>query len=495
MKGFLTQFRLSLVLHFRNRMALIYGYVFPVMFLVAVWVLYRHERVPIARHLGELLTIGVLGGACFGLPTTLVSERERGVWRRYRLAPSSTAAIVGSTMTARYVLLLSAGLLQILLAMAIGMPAPAHLFGMVIAFTCVAFAFLGLGLLIAAMADTVPAVQALGQSIFLPMLIIGGVAVPLASLPVWAQHVSAFFPGRYAVEALQASAIGGGIADAPFALMALLAIGLAGMIGGGRLFRWDAGERFAARPGKGWVAVAIAGWAAVGLVAESRGRVRIAAPAADAAAVPAAPIPPPPTESRSDVPVAPARTPEPSLPPAVTPPARTAAPVVEPWRALTRAQIDAQIEKQVDFSRLPPDDGVVTPIAPPDEEPEAEIVDELERIRLRLPTWKPGQVRDPVQRVRNYLFVAIVPDIYQMPIERFVPHLVFSHLQATTAEDDLVKIVYWIARHPAEGDDAALDELHAFGLGNGPSDANEVHDRTQIYALKLLGRLVGRIRN
>ena len=97
MNGFLEQLRLSLVLHFRNRMALFYGYLFPTIFLVAFWVLYRHERVPIARHLGELLTIGVLGGACFGLPTTMVSERERGVWRRYRLAPVATWSVVAST--------------------------------------------------------------------------------------------------------------------------------------------------------------------------------------------------------------------------------------------------------------------------------------------------------------------------------------------------------------------------------------------------------------
>ena len=58
------------------------------------------------------------------------------------------------------------------------------------------------------MADNVPAVQALGQCIFLPMLIIGGVAVPLESLPDWAQHVAAFFPGRYAVEALRATVMG-----------------------------------------------------------------------------------------------------------------------------------------------------------------------------------------------------------------------------------------------------------------------------------------------
>ena len=82
------------------------------------------------------------------------------------------------------------------------------------AFTCVAFAFIGLGLVIAMMADNVPAVQALGQCIFLPMLIIGGVAVPLASLPDWAQRLSAFFPGRYAVEALQACVTGDGLGAA-----------------------------------------------------------------------------------------------------------------------------------------------------------------------------------------------------------------------------------------------------------------------------------------
>ena len=57
---------------------------------LAFYVLYRYEKVPLARHMGELLTVTILGGACFGLPTTMVSERERGVWRRYRLAPVAT---------------------------------------------------------------------------------------------------------------------------------------------------------------------------------------------------------------------------------------------------------------------------------------------------------------------------------------------------------------------------------------------------------------------
>ena len=474
---------------------------------MAFWVLYRHERVPIARHLGELLTIGVLGGACFGLPTTMVSERERGVWRRYRLAPVATWSVVTSTVTARYVLLLTAGLLQIVLAMAIGMPAPAHVFGLWVAFTCVAFAFLGLGLVIAMMADNVPAVQALGQCIFLPMLIIGGVAVPLASLPDWAQHLSAFFPGRYAVDALQANATGSGLAQTPFSLLALLVIGAAGSVAGAMLFRWDAGERFAARAGKGWVAVAIAAWVAVGVAAESRGGVQIRRPAdsvttqpprrrrSAATVLPAAPAPPdaarraPIDRASAASPIPPSRQGRSGEAGSKSPSAPGAAAGPEQWRAVTLQQIEADII----FTRLPPDDGVVTPIAPPDEDPEPELVAELDVIRNRLPAWKPGLVDDPVQRVRNHLFVAIVPDLFQLPIERFVPHIVFDRLQETIPKADLIKILYWIATHPAEGDDKALDDLHSLGLGNGPNEPEEVRDRTAIYAVKLLGRLIGKI--
>src|SRR6187551_2103139 len=107
MNALLLQVRTSLRLHVRNPMALIYAYAFPTIFLIAFWVLYRYDRVPLVRHMGELLTVTVLGGACFGLPTTLVSERERGVWRRYRLAPVSTAALVSSTVLARYCILVT----------------------------------------------------------------------------------------------------------------------------------------------------------------------------------------------------------------------------------------------------------------------------------------------------------------------------------------------------------------------------------------------------
>lgn len=522
MRGTLQQLAVTLRLHFRNRMGLLYGYLFPVIFLVAFWVLYRHDDVPLARHMGELLTVTVLGGACFGLPTTLVSERERGVWRRYRLAPVSIGALVASTILGRYFILLTAGVLQVALAMAVGMPLPRHPFDLWVAFTLVSFAFLGLGLVIAAMADNVPAVQALGQCIFLPMLIIGGVAVPLYVLPEWAQHVSAFFPGRYAVQALQSAVTG--LPDARFSMFALLVIGLAGVVAGAMMFRWDAQQRFAASPGKAWIAVALGAWIGVGFLAEADERV-ITRPASRpaTAATRVDPEPPPiapvltpqeraaterPAKELDRVPSAKLpqgarshptgpRTPDlgsrtapsaaaPSVAPVTSPSAPPASAPVAPWRGVTMDDIT----RPTTFAGLPPDEGVVTPMAPADEEPDPIVAKQLERLREKLLEWEPGLVEDPVQRVRNYLYVAVVPDMFQIPIERYVPWIVLERLQEEFIREDLIKLLYWVARRPYEGDESAIDHLRPLGLQNGPDDIDELRRRTSIYARKLLRRVL-----
>ena len=301
------QLAMALRLHFRNKLAIIYSYLFPTLFLLAFWVLYRYDQVPLARHIGELLTVTALGGACFGLPTSLVSERERGVWRRYRLAPVRTGQIVASTLVARYALLVLAAVLQLTLAMALGMPLPRHPVELWLAFTAVAIAFLGLGMVIAMLANTVPAVQALGQCIFLPMLIIGGVAVPLASLPPWAQRVASYFPGRYAVDAIQSTVTGPGLGAAGFSVVALLVIGAAGCLAGARMFRWDSQHRLATGA-YGWLAVALAAWVGVGLAADARG-IGTAPPTEARATQPAVvPVPTPAPEPSST------RAPEPRVP-------------------------------------------------------------------------------------------------------------------------------------------------------------------------------------
>jgi ABC-2 type transport system permease protein len=441
----------------------------------------------------------VLGGACFGLPTTLVSEREKGVWRRYRLMPVPVGTLVASTIAARYVLVVTAGLLQLGLAMLIGMPRPQHPFDLWVAFTVVAFAFLGCGLVIAMMADTVPAVQALGQTIFLPMLIIGGIAVPIASLPDWAQHASMFFPGRYAVETLQACVTGEGLGSALFGVLALLVIGTAGCAAGAMMFRWDEHERFATRRERAWVVVALAAWAAVGGAAEFRGQVATTTAASSASPLTSST----PTDVVIDSSTGPIQTlratpaevaagarPSPG-PPAATSPKpepRSVSSRKHPasWQAVSQEDIDADLT----FDRLPPDGGVITPIASAEQHPDPSTADSVAAIAQALLQWAPGLVAEPVQRVRNLLYVAAVPDLLMMDTERYVPAVVYQRIQEQTERSDLIKILYWIAVHPFDGEDQAVDDMASLGLPPASAtNAEDVRARAAVYGVKLLGRI------
>jgi ABC-type transport system involved in cytochrome c biogenesis permease component len=448
---------LGLRLNFRNRMAILYGYLFSLIFLVAFWAIYRNDPVPLALHVGQFLTVTVLGGACFGLPTTIVGERERGVWRRYVLAPVPRAVFIISILTARYVLLITAALLQLALGLAFGMPLPLHLFDLWLGFSLVSFAFMALGLVIAMLVDNVPAVQALGQCIFLPMLMIGGVAVQLESLPAWAQHIAAFFPGRYAVDVLQASATGTGLSRVGFDFLALGLIGLAGSIAAAGMFRWD--KSFV--PNKIWVAVALGMWLVVGGLAELQDRITVQS-----------------VQDTQDVGTARNYMASKSAPPPQT-----------SWRDVSDADYD-----KIAFDHLPPDTGIIAPVSRADEVPDSVIMPELDCIRDALPGWASGSVADPVQRARNLLTIAAVPDILQMEqVERFVPRLVFARLQAVIPPRDLPKILYWIAMHPDDGDDAAIHQLQAFGLPDVTGPTKAARGRIMLYAFKLLGRLTGHI--
>jgi hypothetical protein len=440
--GLLQHLLFTLRLNFRSKQALIYGYLVPIFFLFAFGTLF-HGKQP----MGQLLTISVLGGACFGMPTAMVADRERGVWRRYRLLPTATGGLVISTMVARYLIVASAAIMQILLARWIyGTDFPLHPFQLLVAFTFVAFSFEAMGLVIAAAADNVPAVQALGQAIFLPVIIIGGVGVPLSTLPAWAQKVAGFFPGRYAVEAMQPCFdLAGKGCLAPFSLGALTVIGIAGCIAGGKLFRWDANQQVA-KSARLWVMLAVASWIAVGSAAAATGHLK--------------PVRVVTTQSIQSS--------------------------HGPWDNVTDEMIGA-----IRFEGLPPDNGVTNPLAPSATGlPVAEEQERMDQIIAKLQTWPAGHSGNDGQRVRNYLSAASVADYTQDALEGPIARAVFDRLQEDFDKDELIHILAWIITNRDQGtiiDDAPYLDIH------GPVNEDTVRERSQIYAQKLLGRLLGKL--
>ncbi|MFA5057299.1 MAG: ABC transporter permease [Opitutaceae bacterium] len=436
--GLLQHLLLTLRLNFRSRQAMIYGYLVPVFFLLAFGSVFRSDTPLLLHQMGQLLTISILGGACFGLPTALVAERERGVWRRYRLLPVSTGSLVTGTLVARLIIVGLAALLQIALARLIyGTPLPLHPVQAGAAFLLVASSFLGLGLLVAALADDVPAVQALGQCLFLPMIMIGGVGVPLAVLPLWAQRVAGFMPGRYAVDVLQRCwSEPQGLHGSGFSLAALAVIGAAAGSAGSSLFRWEAG-RSIGRPARVWVAAALLSWIAVGLTAVLTGR----------------------------------------LPPVL--------PEGAAYEAITDVQINT-----ITYQDLPGDNEFVTPLAPPFKNPADRAA--VDGFAAKLKTWAPAHLDDAGQSIRNLVGVAAIADVSQDSREGKIARVVFEQLQTDFDPDQLRRALAWILLCPDDG--TVINNVPELGLRRHPPRV-AIRSRSVLYAGKFLGRLVGKIRD
>ena len=78
------------------------------------------------------------------------------------------SSLVASTVLLRYFIVITAGLLRACPGDGYGNAVPRHPWQLGLAFTFVAFAFLGLGLVVATIADNVPSVKALGSASSFP---------------------------------------------------------------------------------------------------------------------------------------------------------------------------------------------------------------------------------------------------------------------------------------------------------------------------------------
>ena len=85
-------------------------------------------------------------------------------------------------------------------------------------------------------------------------------------------------------------------------------------------------------------------------------------------------------------------------------------------------------------------------------------------------------------------------DVLQTPIERFAPLEIYDRLEQDVPREQLIQALFWVALHPMDGDDSAIGQLPILGLNYGGVDVEETRNRAAFYAVKLLGRLTGKIK-
>jgi ABC-2 type transport system permease protein len=252
----LTKVRLRLAL--RNRAFFFFSLVMPMIFLFGAGGFLRHgPRQYIPYVLGAVLTTTVMG-SFWGLSVQLVSFREQGILRRFRLAPVGAGPMLASSIISNYFMSIPVVLFEIFVCRwAFHVQTWGNVWAIFLLVTIGSATFSALGLIVASVTNTMQETQMINNLIWMGFLFLSGATIPLAIFPQWLQRVALFIPAQYLATGLESATTNLATYYEVLQDSAALILGLLVAFEiSRRLFRWEP-EAKAPRSAKLWVLAAL----------------------------------------------------------------------------------------------------------------------------------------------------------------------------------------------------------------------------------------------
>jgi ABC-2 type transport system permease protein len=204
----LTMDRMRLAL--RSRPFIFFSLAMPLVFLFVFCGLFARifwhgNPGGVQFQFGSVLGLTVMG-SFWGLSIQLVTFREMGILRRYRLAPVGAGAILASSILSNYFLTLPTVVIEYVVARyVLHMNAWGNLLSIWILVTLGSITFASLGLIVASVTSTMQTTQVVNNLIWFAFLFLSGSTLPLQILPHWLRNVSWFLPATYLVTGFQSA--------------------------------------------------------------------------------------------------------------------------------------------------------------------------------------------------------------------------------------------------------------------------------------------------
>ena len=258
----------------RNKAFLFFSLIMPMVFFFLYGSVFAKGNVQAVTFLmGPVLSLTVMG-TFWGLSMQLVTWREQGILRRFRLAPLSPATMIASSVIANYALILPTVFLQLFLARYIY-----HVTAFGNWITLFVFVILGitsfgaLGLIVASVTNTMQETQIINQLLWFSFLFLSGATVPLSVLPVVVQRIGLFLPATYLVSGIQRGMVyNQGVWSLTVEIISLLAWGALAFFISSMLFRWEP-EAKLPRNAKLWAVATILPFILLGIWENHNGKV------------------------------------------------------------------------------------------------------------------------------------------------------------------------------------------------------------------------------
>src|SRR5579863_5735901 len=267
MKSYIALIQLDLKLALRQKSVLFFNYMFPLIFFVVfAQALHGDRGNAMTQIVTMVIFIGVLGNGLFGAGMRAVQERESNVLRRYKVTPITPAPILIAATIVGWILFMPLVLFMFLVAhFGYGMPWPVRLGSILLFATLAILAFRAIGMILAAVANSMQESQILVQLVYLPMLFLSGATFPTSMFPSWLLIVTQFLPATYLVSGLEGMMLRKeSLAANGLPALALLITVFVGLFISYKLFRWEKEEKIRGSA-KLWVGAVMVPFIVLGL--------------------------------------------------------------------------------------------------------------------------------------------------------------------------------------------------------------------------------------
>lgn len=210
MRTILTLAAVRIRITLRNKAFLFFSLIMPIGFFFLYGGVFAKGNTQMVTFLmGPVISLTVMG-TFWGLGIQLVTWREQGILRRFRLAPVSPAQMIGASVLANYILILPTVILELVLARVVyHVSAFGDLVSLFVFVVLGIASFGALGLVVASVTNTVQETQIINQLLWFGFIFLSGATVPLTSLPAIVQRIGLFLPATYLVSGLQRAMVDG----------------------------------------------------------------------------------------------------------------------------------------------------------------------------------------------------------------------------------------------------------------------------------------------
>jgi ABC-2 type transport system permease protein len=200
-----------------------WGILFPFAFILAFAI---RDPGDLRSLVPGLLALTVLFGTSSMEAIVIVFERRTGALERLLLAPLRLPALLAGKILGGMTFGLTVTLVVLAVSLTVFGSSGTNWLVLFLALFLSATAFSALGAFVSVAVREVFEAQTLANFIRFPMMFLGGVFVPLASMPGWLQALARFLPLTYSVEALRSALSGGSWSIAALDLGALAAFSI-----------------------------------------------------------------------------------------------------------------------------------------------------------------------------------------------------------------------------------------------------------------------------